>query len=234
MKVLVVEDEQPMAAALKRGLGEEGFAVDVAADGAAADQAVQVNEYDAIVLDVRLPKSSGFDLCKKWRERGLETPILFLTACDDVADRVRGLDLGGDDYLVKPFAFEELLARVRALVRRGSSAQPFPELRVADLVIDTARRRVTREGRVIPLTAREYQILEFLARNAGAVVTRTALWEHVWESDSVPDSNVVDVYVRYLRNKLGRDPDLIQTIRGGGYVLEGPPRTGEAGGDRGS
>ena len=222
MKVLVVEDEAPTAAALKRGLGEEGFAVDVATDAPAANEAVRVYEYDAIVLDVRLPGGHGFDLCRRWREAGITTPIIFLTACDDVADRVRGLDLGADDYLVKPFAFEELLARVRALVRRGPAAQASPELRVGDLVIDTARRRVTRGSRIVPLTAREYQMLEFLARNAGRVVTRTALWEHVWESDAVPDSNVVDVYVRYLRNKLHRDPDLIRTVRGGGYVLEAP------------
>lgn len=222
MKILVVEDEKPTAMALKRGLGEEGFAVDVAADARGAQEAVAVNEYDAIILDVRLPGGHGFALCRQWREDGVTTPIIFLTACDDVADRVRGLDLGGDDYLVKPFAFEELLARVRALVRRGPAAQASPELRVADLVIDTARRRVTRGSRIVPLTAREYQILEFLARNAGRVVTRTALWEHVWESDAVPDSNVVDVYVRYLRNKLQRDPDLIRTVRGGGYVLEAP------------
>lgn len=222
MKILVVEDEAPTAAALKRGLGEEGFAVDIAAHAAAADEAVAVYEYDAIVLDVRLPGGDGFSLCRRWRENGLTVPILFLTACDDIADRVRGLDLGADDYLVKPFAFAELLARVRALVRRGPAAQPSPELRVADLVIDTARRRVTRSGRIVPLTAREYQILEYLARNVGRVVTRTVLWEHVWESDAVPDSNVVDVYVRYLRNKLGREPDLIRTVRGGGYVLESP------------
>lgn len=230
VKVLVVEDEKPTAMALERGLGEEGFAVDVASDARGAQDAVTVNEYDAIILDVRLPGGHGFALCRQWREDGITTPIIFLTACDDIADRVRGLDLGGDDYLVKPFAFEELLARVRALVRRGPAAQPSPELRVADLVIDTARRRVTRGSRIVPLTAREYQILEFLARNAGRVVTRTALWEHVWASDAVPDSNVVDVYVRYLRNKLQRDPDLIRTVRGGGYVLEAPdPADGSRG-----
>ena len=222
MKILVVEDEAPMATALKRGLGEEGFAVDVAADAPAADEAARVYDYDAIILDVRLPGGDGFTLCRRWREAGLTTPILFLTACDDVADRVRGLDLGADDYLVKPFAFEELLARVRVLLRRGPAALPSPELRVGDLVVDTARHRVTRGNRVVPLTAREYQILEYLVRNAGRVVTRTALWEHVWESDAVPDSNVVDVYVRYLRNKLRREPDLIRTVRGGGYVLEAP------------
>jgi len=231
VKILVVEDEAPTAAALKRGLGEEGLAVDLAADAPAAAAAVDVYEYDVIVLDVRLPGGDGFTLCREWREAGLTTPILFLTACDDIADRVRGLDLGGDDYLVKPFAFEELLARVRALIRRGPAVQPTVELRVRDLVIDTARRRVTRGDRVVPLTAREYQILEYLARNTGRVVTRTALWEHVWQSDAVPDSNVVDVYVRYLRNKLRRDPDLIRTVRGGGYVLEGPdPATNEGSG----
>lgn len=227
MKVLVVEDELPSRTALKRGLGEEGFAVDVAADARSADEAVGVYDYDAIVLDVRLPDGDGFSLCRRWREGGLTTPIIFLTACDDVVDRVRGLDLGADDYLVKPYAFEELLARVRALVRRGPAAQPSPMLRVGDLEVDTARRRVTRGGRVVPLTAREYQILEFLVRNAGRVVTRTALWEHVWESEAVPDSNVVDVYVRYLRNKLRRTPDLIRTVRGGGYVLEAPEPAGE-------
>jgi DNA-binding response OmpR family regulator len=222
MKVLVVEDEAPSAAALKRGLDEEGFAVDLASDASAAEEAVAAYDYDVIVLDVRLPRGDGFALCRRWREAGLTTPILFLTACDDVADRVRGLDLGGDDYLVKPFAFDEFLARVRALVRRGPAAHPSPVIRVGDLSIDTGRRRVTRADRILPLTAREYQILEFLARNAGKVVTRTDLWEHVWASDTVPDSNVVDVYVRYLRNKLGRSPDLIRTVRGGGYVLEPP------------
>jgi DNA-binding response OmpR family regulator len=220
MKVLVVEDEPPTAAALRRGLGEEGFAVDVAADAPAADQAVNVYDYDAIVLDVMLPGGDGFALCDRWRKRGLATPILLLTARDDVQDRVRGLDLGADDYLVKPFAFAELLARVRALVRRGAVGQPSPALRLGDVVIDTSRRRVERAGRPVPLTAREYQLLEFLARNAGRVISRTELWEHVWESEAVPDSNVVDVYVRYLRNKLGREPDLIRTVRGGGYVFE--------------
>jgi DNA-binding response OmpR family regulator len=222
MKVLVVEDEAPSAAALKRGLDEEGFAVDLASDAPAAEEAVAAYDYDVIVLDVRLPRGDGFALCRRWRETGLTTPILFLTACDDVADRVRGLDLGGDDYLVKPFAFDEFLARVRALVRRGPAAHPSPEIRVGDLSIDTNRRRVTRAGHIVPLTAREYQLLEFLARNVGKVVTRTDLWEHVWASDTVPDSNIVDVYVRYLRNKLGRSPDLIRTVRGGGYVLEPP------------
>lgn len=225
MKILVVEDEKPTAAFLQRGLGEEGFAIDVAMDAKSADEAVGVYDYDAIVLDVMLPGGDGVHLCQKWRAAGLTTPILFLTARDDIADRVRGLEGGGDDYLVKPFAFAELLARIRALLRRGRTA-PLPvELRVGDLVIDTSRRQVTRRGEVLELTMREYQLLEYFARHAGEVVTRTNLWEHVWDSHSVPDSNVVDVYVRYLRNKLGRDPDLIRTIRGGGYVLEIPGNT---------
>lgn len=220
MKILVVEDEAPTAAFLKGGLSEEGFAVDVARDAAGADEAVRVYDYDLILLDVMLPGSDGFALCRRWREDGVTVPILFLTARDDVGDRVTGLDAGGDDYLVKPFAFAELLARVRALLRRPHPSRLAPELRVGDLVIDTSRRRVTRAGVPITLTTREYQVLEFLARNAGKIVTRAVLWEHVWESGAEPDSNVVDVYVRYLRNKLGRSPDLIRTVRGGGYVLE--------------
>jgi DNA-binding response OmpR family regulator len=219
MKLLIVEDEAPAATFLRRGLSEEGFAVDVAADAQSADQAVAVSEYDAIVLDVMLPGGDGFTLCRRWRQAGLTTPILFLTARDEVADRVQGLELGADDYLVKPFAFAELLARVRALLRRAPVPPAPAELRVADVVIDTARRRVTRQGRPVPLTQREYQLLEYLARHAGQTVTRTALWEHVWESDAIPDSNVVDVYVRHLRDKLGRDPEIIATVRGMGYAL---------------
>jgi len=220
VKLLVVEDEAPTAAFLRRGLTEEGFAVDVATDAASADDCVAASDYDAILLDVMLPGADGFTLCKRWRDDGVVTPILFLTARDDVADRVRGLDRGGDDYLVKPFAFAQLLARVRALLRRPRALTGAPELRIGDLVLDTARRRATRGDRAIELTTREYQLLEHLVRNAGKVVSRTALWEHVWESGAEPDSNVVDVYVRYLRNKLGREPDLIRTVRGGGYRIE--------------
>jgi DNA-binding response OmpR family regulator len=223
VKILLVEDETPTATFLRRGLAEEGFAVDVAGDAGAANQAVAVNEYDAIILDVLLPGGDGFSLCQRWRSRGLAAPIIFLTARDEVADRVRGLHQGADDYLVKPFAFEELLARLRALFRRPA-VYPTEELRVGDLVIDTGRRAVTRAGRAIVLTMREYQIVELLARNAGRIVSRTTIWEHVWETDAVPDSNIIEVYVRYLRNKLGREPDLICTVRGGGYVLEAPKR----------
>lgn len=219
MKLLVVEDEIPAAQFLRRGFSEEGFAVDVATDAESADEAVAVNEYDAIVLDVMLPRGDGFSLCRRWREQGLTTPILFLTARDEIGDRVQGLNLGADDYLVKPFAFAELLARVRALLRRGRTPPAAAELRVADVLIDTVRRRVTRAGRPVALTQREYQLLEYLARHAGHSVTRTALWEHVWESGSAPDSNVVDVYVRHLRDKLGRAPEIIETVRGVGYAI---------------
>jgi DNA-binding response OmpR family regulator len=222
MKLLVVEDEKPTAMFLRRGLQEEGYAVDVAGDASSADRAVSTFDFDAIILDVMLPGGDGFSLCKSWRAAGVTTPILFLTARDDVADRVRGLDRGGDDYLVKPFAFAELLARLRALLRRSTGAHAPGVLTFGDLVIDTHRRQVARRGQAIGLTMREYQLLEHLVRHAGEVVTRTSLWEHVWDSHSVPDSNVVDVYIRYLRNKLGRDPDLIHTIRGGGYVFEVP------------
>lgn len=227
MKLLVVEDEVPTLAFLKRGLTEEGFAVDVAANAAGAEEHVALYDYDAILLDVMLPGGDGFGLCGRWREAGITTPILFLTARDDIADRVRGLNLGGDDYLIKPFAFEELLARVRALVRRGH-AGGGARLRLEDrearvMEIDTARRTVAYGGQEISLTAREYQMLEYFACHASEVITRTQLWEHVWESGSEPDSNVVDVYVRYLRNKLGRRPDVLKTVRGMGYVLDLKP-----------
>ena len=220
MRILVVDDEKPTREFLRRGLSEEGYAIDLAADAEEATRAVELELYDAIILDVMLPGADGFSLCKRWREQGLATPILFLTARDDVSDRVRGLDLGGDDYLRKPFAFAELVARLRALLRRSSPAGGG-EIRIGDLVVDTAARKVRRGGRDVALTTREYQLLECLALHAGRVVTRSVLWEHVW-GGSEPDSNVVDVYVRYLRNKLGRDPDLIRTVRGGGYVLEVP------------
>lgn len=225
MKLLVVEDELPTIAFLRRGLIEEGFAVDVADNAASAEAQVDIYDYDVILLDVMLPGGDGFSLCRRWRENGLKTPILFLTAREDITDRVQGLNLGGDDYLVKPFAFEELLARVRVLIRRGHSAADSL-LRVGDIEVDTEKRRVACRGQAVLLTAREYQILEYLAYNADKVISRTRLWEHVWESHNEPDSNVVDVYVRYLRNKLGRDLNRIETVRGMGYILHTEPETG--------
>jgi two-component system copper resistance phosphate regulon response regulator CusR len=223
MKLLIVEDETTTANFLRRGLAEEGFEVEVAADAVGANAAVEKDRYDLILLDIMLPGEDGLSLCARWRAGGLAVPILFLTARDEIADRVAGLNLGGDDYLVKPFAFEELLARVRALLRRLPAAGVPAEIHTGDLTLDTSRRKVTRGGRHVPLSGREYQILECLARNAGHVVSRSVLWEQVWGGDSGADSNVVDVYIRYLRNKLGRDPDLIATVRGSGYRLELQP-----------
>lgn len=223
VKILVVEDEEATANFLRKGLSEEGFAVDVASDAVRAETAVIIHEYDLILLDVMLPIQDGFSLCKQWRESGLTIPILFLTARDAIHDRVQGLELGGDDYLIKPFAFDELLARIRSLLRRGTRPAQPAQLHFGDIVIDTNRRRVLRNESVIPLTAREYQLLEYLAFNADRVITRTALWEHVWETGAEPDSNVVDVYIRYLRNKLGRDIELIETVRGAGYILKSKP-----------
>ena len=219
MKILIVEDEARTVDFLRAGLTEEGFALDVARHSDAAEEAVAVNDYDLILLDVMLPGASGFTLCQRWRARGLTTPIIFLTARDEIADRIEGLNLGGDDYLVKPFSFGELVARIRAHLRRAST-QPVPDLQLGDLVIETSRKRALLNGQPVPLTAREYQLLEYLAHQHGAVVTRAQLWEHVWESGGEPDSNVVDVYIRYLRKKLGHAR--IRTLRGMGYVLCDP------------
>lgn len=218
MKLLVVEDEVAALGVIQRGLREAGYAVDVARDAASADAAVVAQRYDLVLLEVTLPGGDGVALRKRWRDRDETVPILFLAARDEARDRLRGLGIGGDDCLARPFACAELVARVQALARRGA-APPAP-LRVGDLVVDAARRLARRAGAEIPLTARELGLLEYLARNAGRVVSRADLWAHVWEGRSDPESNVVDVYVRYLRNKLGRSPDLITTVRGGGYRLE--------------
>ncbi len=221
MKLLVVDDETETLAFLKQGLEEEGFVVDTAATAPAADEALAVNRYDAIVLDVMLPGGDGFELCRRWRHEGFEMPIVFLTARDQVSDRVRGLDLGADDYVVKPFAFSELVARLRAHLRRPAVALQ-EAFEVGPLRLDPASRQVVLDGRPLTLTAREYLILEHLCRRAGKVVSRAELWESVWESNLEPNSNVVDVYVGYLRNKLGEHRDLIKTLRGAGYCLVEP------------
>lgn len=220
MRVLLVEDHKPLVRALRQGLEEEGFAVDVAQDGDEADHKATTVEYDAIVLDVMLPKADGLTLLAKWRKAGLKTHVLMLTARDQLEDKVKGLDAGADDYLTKPFELEELLARVRALVRRGHHVKD-PVLRVFDLEIDTAARSVKRAGQSIHLTPREYGLLEFLAFHRGRVVTRTMIWEHLYDEYDESTSNVVDVYIRYLRNKIdkGFDPPLILTRWGEGYQL---------------
>lgn len=220
MRVLVIEDEKKIAGFIKRGLKEEGYAVDVAGDGQEGYEHASVNDYDLIILDVMLPLCDGITLCKKLRADKVETPIIMLTAKTSVNDKVTGLDAGANDYLTKPFAFEELLARMRVLLRR--SVQPATQLQVADLVLDLLSHKVTRGGREVVLSSREFALLEYLMRNAGAVVTRTMISEHVWDIDFDTSTNVIDVYINYLRNKIDVDFDkkLIQTVRGRGYLLK--------------
>jgi DNA-binding response OmpR family regulator len=219
MRALVVEDYPPVRDAIVAGLTENGFAVDSAHDGEDGLWLAEQNPYDVIVLDIMLPKLDGLGILQKLRTAGSSVPVLVLTARDGVDDRVRGLDTGADDYLVKPFAFAELLARVRALVRRRYETPPI--VRIADLEIDTTKRAVRRNGEPITLSAREYALLEYLAMRAGQVVSRTEIWEHVYDFHSDAHSNVVDVYIGYLRKKLDRDgaAKLIHTRRGQGYVL---------------
>lgn len=223
MKILIVEDERPTSTFLKRGLTEEGYSVDTAETATEADEMVFVNRYDLVILDVMLPGADGLTLCRRWRERGMSCPVLLLTGRDAVRDRVAGLDAGADDYLVKPFAFEELLARLRALLRRRTGELFEQELVVGPLTLDHSRREVKCRGEVLDITPREYSILEVLMQRVGQVVSRTLLWESVWETQSEPNSNVVDVNVGYLRKKLGDDSSMIKTIRGAGYRLEAHP-----------
>ena len=220
MRVLLIEDDRKAARLLAKGFQEEGFVVDIAPTGEAGEEQAVVNEYDVIVLDWLLPGKDGIAVCQALRARDLSTPILMLTARDSLADRVSGLSTGADDYLTKPFAFAELLARIRALLRRSRLARPAV-LRVTDLTLDPATRRVTRSGARIGLTTKEYTILEVLMQNAGETVSRTRLVERVWDEASEVLDNLVDVHVSHLRRKLerGGGPPLIQTIRGFGYRL---------------
>jgi len=219
VRILVVEDERKVANFIRQGLAEEGHTVEVAADGAAALDLLEGPPYDLVVLDLMLPKVDGFEILKLARARRLTTPVLVLTARDSVADKVRGLDLGADDYLTKPFSFDEFLARVRALLRRGAAAGPV--LRLADLTLDPSTREVRRGVRRITLTVREHALLEYFMRNAGRVLTRPMLAEHVWGLDFDAESNIVDVYVGYLRRKIDGlgEARLLHTVRGAGYVL---------------
>ena len=223
MRLLLIEDDRKAARLLAKGLQEEGFVVDVAPTGEDGEEKAAVNEYDLIVLDWLLPGKDGLAVCRALRERRSSIPILMLTARDSVADRVSGLSTGADDYLTKPFAFAELLARIRALLRRSRVAQPAV-LRVADLTLDPATRRVTRGDGPVMLTPREYAILEALMRNAGEVVSRTRLTERVWDDASEVLDNLLDVHVSHLRNKIdhGASVPLIHTIRGVGYRLGQP------------
>jgi two-component system OmpR family response regulator len=221
MRVLVVEDSVKTASLIKRGLEEEGYAVDVAVSGSEALSMSTNYPTDAIVLDVMLPDEDGFEVCRKIREAGTWSPILMLTALDGVHDRVRGLDVGADDYLTKPFAFTELTARLRALLRRGPEQRPAI-LEVGDLTLDPSTRVVRRGRTPIDLTAKEFALLEFFLRHPGEVLTRMRLIEHVWDFAYDGSSNVVDVYVKYLREKIDRPfgVDSIRTVRGAGYRLD--------------
>jgi two-component system OmpR family response regulator len=220
LRILVVEDELKMARAIRRGLEHEGYAVDVSGEGEDALSRAEDNEYDALVLDVMLPGMDGFVLCETLRKQGRWVPVLMLTARDGVEDRIRGLDVGADDYLVKPFAFGELLARLRALIRRGAVERPAA-LTVEDVVLDPAAHTVARSNRTVDLSAKEFALLEFLMRNPGQVLTRSRILEHVWDYNYEGFSNVVDVYVGYLRRKLERpfDRPFIRTVRGVGYAV---------------
>jgi two-component system, OmpR family, response regulator len=224
MRALVIEDGSKMAALLRRGLQEDGFAVDVAATGEDGSWLGAENDYDVILLDVMLPDVDGFEVCRRLRAGARWAPILMLTARDGVQDRVAGLDAGADDYLTKPFSFDELLARVRALLRRGPSERPAV-LTVGDLVMDPATRRVSRGDEEIDLTPKEFGLLELFLRHPGEVLSRTRILEHVWDFAYDGDSNVVDVYVRYLREKVDRPfgRRSIETVRGVGYRLREEP-----------
>jgi len=220
MRILIVEDEAGVAGFLEQGLKETGYTVDVARDGADGLEYALAFEYDAIVLDIMLPKMNGLDLLREIRDQRVKSPVLLLTARDGMDDRVQGLDVGADDYLVKPFAFPELLARIRSLLRRPP-LQTGNVIRISDLEMDIANREVRRAGKKIELSPREFALLELLLRHPKQVLTRTQIVEHVWNFDFYSDTNVVDVYIGYLRRKIDHDytPPLIKTVRGVGYRI---------------
>lgn len=221
MRLLLVEDDARIANFIVKGLRENAYATDVSTDGADALYQISINDYDAIILDVMLPVKNGFTVCRELRENNIKTPILMLTARDAVEDKISGLDTGADDYLTKPFAFGELLARLRALLRRNSEIRP-PKIVIADLEIDTTAQRVWRGEREISLTTKEYALLEYLARERGKVVGRAAISEHVWDENFDVFSNSIDVYIKRLRAKMdeGFSVQLIHTRRGAGYLLD--------------
>jgi len=221
MRILLVEDEPRMANVIAKGLREQSYAVDVAQDGDAGLYQTSINDYDAIVLDVLLPQRDGYDVCRELRARGNATPILMLTARAAVDDRLTGFEAGADDYLTKPFSFRELLARIRALLRRDSQLRP-DVLEIEDLVIDSANHRVSRANKEVQLTAKEYALLEYLARRVGQLVSRAEIAAHVWDDSFDPFSNTIEVYINRLRKKIdgGHSTKLLHTRRGEGYILE--------------
>lgn len=220
MRALLIEDDRRIAGFVGKGLRENSYAVDVANDGEEATYMASLNPYDIFILDVNLPKKNGFEVCSELRQSGVSNPILMLTARDAIEDRITGLDGGADDYLTKPFEFRELLARLRALLRRHNFIRP-PNIRIADLEIDTVSQTVSRGGEPVELTTKEYALIEFLAINQGRVVGREEISEHVWNESFDPFSNLIEVYIKRLRRKLdeGRDVQLIHTRRGAGYIL---------------
>jgi heavy metal response regulator len=221
MKILLVEDEKKVSQFLQKGLQEEGFVVDAAHDGEAGLSLAMEGFYDLIILDIYLPRLDGLEVLKRLRGGRIMTPVLLLTVRATIEDKVLGLDLGADDYLTKPFAFEELLARAKALMRRRADVDAAV-LRVADVVLDPVRRTVSRHGKKVELTPKEFALLEYLMRNAGRVLTRTMIVEHVWNYDFDSETNVIDVYMNYLRKKIdaGHETRLIHTVRGAGYVMK--------------
>jgi DNA-binding response OmpR family regulator len=220
MRLLLVEDDSRIARFVAKGLREQAYAVDVSATGDDALYQAAINTYDLVILDVMIPGRDGFAVCRELRKSGQRMPILMLTARDAVEDRINGLDSGADDYLTKPFEFRELLARLRALLRRSGELRPA-KIAVADLVLDTAAQSVSRNGQTVPLTAKEYALLEFLARNAGRVVGRAEIAEHVWDETFDPFSNLIEVYINRVRRKIDADSakPLLHTRRGAGYLL---------------
>jgi two-component system copper resistance phosphate regulon response regulator CusR len=231
MRVLLVEDDPRIARFISQGLREQTYAVDVTADGDDALYKASINDYDAVILDVMIPGRDGFEVCRELRASGSNIPVMMLTARDALQDRITGLDTGADDYLTKPFEVAELLARLRALLRRGRVVRPA-SITIADLVIDTAAHRVTRGRRPVELTAKEYALLEYLARECGRVLSRAEIAEHVWDENFDPFSNLIDVNINRLRRKID-DPSqtpLIQTRRGEGYMLAVPDRAQKTGG----
>lgn len=221
MRILVVEDEKKVASFIRKGLQAEGYAVDVAYDGVEGEFLAENNDYDVIVLDIMLPRKNGLEILKGLRDKGIKIPVLLLTARDSIDDRVKGLDSGADDYLTKPFAYEEFLARLRALLRRGKG-DAVVELKYADLSLNPLTRKAIRQDTEIELTAKEYALLEYFLRNPERVLTRTMIAEHVWDYNFDSFSNIIDVYVNHLRNKIdkGFSKPLIHTVRGVGYILK--------------
>lgn len=222
MKILLVEDERKVANLIKKGFEEEGIMVDIAEDGEIALQKVSTDAYDLIILDIMLPGKDGIEVLKEIRSKGIMKPIMMLTAKDTTTDKVLGLDAGADDYITKPFVFEELLARVRALLRRGHAIEKAQPIQIHDLVIDPVTRKVTRAGKEIELTTKEYSLLEYMARNKNRILTRTMIAENVWDYQFDSLTNIIDVYINYLRKKVDKDHQrkLIHTVRGVGYMIK--------------